>query len=59
MLTVCMAVNAYGQDQLVRVEGIGSTKESAKQDGFQAAIELVSGSVMLSDRKLNATNLQK
>jgi hypothetical protein len=59
MLTVCIAVNAYGQDQLVRVEGIGSTKESAKQDGFQAAIELVSGSVMLSDRETKRDKLTK
>ena len=59
MLTVIMAVNAYGQDQKVRVEGMGSTKESAKQDAFQAAIELVSGSVMLSDRETKRDKLTK
>lgn len=59
LLTVCMAVNAYGQDQKVRVEGMGSNAESAKQDGFQAAIELVSGSVMLSDRETKRNKLTK
>lgn len=54
-----MVVSAYAQDQKVRVEGIGANKEAAKQDGFQQAIEYVSGNVLLSGREMKKDRLTK
>lgn len=59
ILTALMVVSAYAQDQKVHVEGMGATKEAAKQDGFQQAIEYVSGNVLLSGREMKRDKLTK
>lgn len=53
VIAVLFSLSAIAQDpNPIRVTGVGATTESAMQAGFRSAIEVYSGSVILSDKEV-------